>query len=108
MMRIDLPESFLMEGKGLVLWPGPGPEPIITIVLSLLLVFADPPGCRLRGLATAYAGPGTCWGPRLSYAGCKGMKPVSLSMRESNRDSSKGGRWWLLLVNWWVLFEKVS
>lgn len=94
MMRIDLPESFLIEGKGLVLWPGPGPEPIITIALSLLLVFADPPGCRLRGRATAYAGPGTCCDPRLSYAGCKGMKPVSLFMRESNRDSSKGGRWW--------------
>ncbi len=95
--RIDLLESFLIEGKGLILWPGPGP--IISIELSLLLAFAGPPGRRLRGLATAYAGPGTCCGPRLSYAGCKGMKPVSLSMRESSCDSSKAGVWWLLFVN---------
>ena len=93
--RIDLLESFLIEGKGLVLWPGPGP--IISIELSLLLAFAGPPGRRLRGLATAYAEPGICCDPRLSYAGCKGMKPLSLSMRESSCDSSKAGWWWLLL-----------
>ena len=87
----DLPESFLIEGKGLVLWPSP--EPIISIELSLLLAFAGPPGRRLRGLATAYAGPGTCCDPRFSYAGCKGMKPVSFSMRESSCDSSKAGLW---------------
>ena len=87
--RLDLPESFLIEGKGLVLWPGVGP--IISIELSLLLAFAGPPGCKFRGLATAYAGLGTCCNAGLSYAGCKGMKPVSLSMRESSWDSSKAG-----------------